>query len=825
MTYKEYSRRLTTEQQMPASPSPLGSVRPRRFRIGLSYASERRLELVGPVADLLADADTIGREAVLYDGFLGAEFDRFRLDGYLAELYRDECELIVVFLCPEYVKKEWCQLEWAYIKRLVGTPEDRRIMLLSVGSFGEAERSAFGLGPGDYAPNVDGWLPARIAQRIMDRLPPTARSWTRDERHDELKQLFERFQRESTDSLKKVLGELYELELVWEPGERAPATGRLRDGFRENDRLLVLGEPGSGKSVALAQLARDLEAKVRSAPEPKYIPLYLSLSSWQPSDEDFSAWLTRVLNRDYSCAPKDVSTWIASNALLPLLDGLDEVPPDDRPGCVTAINRYLEKHGARLVVASRPTAGPATERLDVQAEIVLMPLSEEAVKTCLARAGTELATLATAVGENRELAELAHSPLMLRLMIEAFPSAASTELGPILESPIADRPARVVEAWVRKMEERPGSDLYDRDRTRRSLAWFARQLKEHRMVRFEIERLQPTWLASPWRWAYAILSRGLAGALVAAIFIPANRGYWFLPLYGLIAGGVIGVIDALPLWTAPTSGRARDNIWQSVARVASLGIAAFLVFRLLWPAGDGTTPTPIAFMILLGAVNGFVFGLRPGDLRADTRFVDTWRWDWSGAWKGGLLGAGLLCGMALAVSALLKHQHSVPRDLGLTFLLVGWFFLLFSGLLAGGIIGGLKGSKPEVQRKSNQGLRQTAWTSFQAFLLGLLSLTILPMALNLALDLRIRAAGAWVGVVVGLLVALWFGGMDILQHLLLRSLLRASGRFPWRWIRFLDHGVRRGLLYKVEGGYEFPHGMVRDYFVSLWERRSAAPRD
>jgi hypothetical protein len=780
----------------------------------LSYASERR-EIVDGVAKLLEDADTIGREAVLYDGFLGAEFDRFRLDGYLAELYRDECELIVVFLCPEYVKKKWCQLEWAYIKGLVAKPEDRRIMLLSVGSLSELERSALELGPGDYTRNVDGWFAAAIAQWIMDRLPPTSRSWTRDPRHDELKQLFERFQRECTESLKKVLGELYELELVWEPSERAPATGRLRDGFRDHDRLLVLGGPGSGKSVALAQLARDLAPKVWAALEPRYIPLYLSLSSWTPSDEDFSTWLTRVLSRDYSCAPKDVSAWIASNALLPLLDGLDEVFPDDRPRCVAAINRHLDERGGRLVISSRPAADPVAERLDVQAEVVLMPLSDEGVKTCLATAGPGLDALGAAVGEHRELAELARTPLMLRLMIDAFRGAASMELGQVLERAIADRPERVVEACVQEMEERPGSERYDRDRTRRSLAWFARKLKEHRMVRFEIERLQPAWLASPWRWAYAILSRGLAGALVAAIFIPANRDYWFLPLCGFIAGGVIGVIDALPLWTAPASGRAPDNIWQSVARVASLGTAAFLVFRFLWPAGDGTMPLPIAFMVLLGAVNGFVFGLRPGDLRADTRFVERWRWDWSRAWKGGLLGAGLLCGMALAVFALLGHQYSVPRGLGLTFLLVGWFFILVSGFLAGGSIGGLKGSLPEVRRNSNEGLRRTAWASLQALLVGGLPLMILPMALHLVLDLRIWAAGTWVGVAVGILVALRFGGMDILQHLLLRSLLRASGHFPWRWIRFLDHGVDRGLLYKVEGGYEFPHGMVCDYFASL----------
>src|SRR5688572_22345221 len=131
---------------MPASPSSPRSLRPRRFQIALSYPSEHR-EFVGRVATSLAD--TVGREKVLYDKFLEAEFARCRLDGHLAKLYRDESELIVVFLCPEYVDKEWCKLEWEHIKALIGTPEDRRIMLLRRGPLRPLELSELGLQPGD----------------------------------------------------------------------------------------------------------------------------------------------------------------------------------------------------------------------------------------------------------------------------------------------------------------------------------------------------------------------------------------------------------------------------------------------------------------------------------------------------------------------------------------------------------------------------------------------------------------------------------------------------------------------------------------------------
>ena len=76
----------------------------RRFRIALSFPGEHR-PFVEQVADHLAAA--VGRERVLYDKYHEAEFARIDLDVYLPRLYREQSELIVLFLCSEYATKRW----------------------------------------------------------------------------------------------------------------------------------------------------------------------------------------------------------------------------------------------------------------------------------------------------------------------------------------------------------------------------------------------------------------------------------------------------------------------------------------------------------------------------------------------------------------------------------------------------------------------------------------------------------------------------------------------------------------------------------------------
>ncbi|HKH43434.1 MAG TPA: TIR domain-containing protein [Thermoanaerobaculia bacterium] len=99
----------------------------RRFRIALSFPGEHR-PFVEQVAKHLSAA--VGQNRVLYDQYYEAEFARVDLDTYLQGLYHDESELIAVFLCADYERKEWCGLEWRAVRDLIKQRQGSSVMPL-----------------------------------------------------------------------------------------------------------------------------------------------------------------------------------------------------------------------------------------------------------------------------------------------------------------------------------------------------------------------------------------------------------------------------------------------------------------------------------------------------------------------------------------------------------------------------------------------------------------------------------------------------------------------------------------------------------------------
>jgi len=100
----------------------------RRFKVALSFSGEHRI-FVSKIADDLAKNYT--KNFVLYDEYHRAEFARPNLDTHLQTLYRDESDLIVVFICSKYNKKEWTGIEWRAIRDLMNHKEnDERIMFV-----------------------------------------------------------------------------------------------------------------------------------------------------------------------------------------------------------------------------------------------------------------------------------------------------------------------------------------------------------------------------------------------------------------------------------------------------------------------------------------------------------------------------------------------------------------------------------------------------------------------------------------------------------------------------------------------------------------------
>jgi hypothetical protein len=151
----------------------------RRFRVALSFPGEHRA-FVAQVAQHLAER--LGREAILYDAWYEAEFARPDLDTYLQALYHDQSDLIAIFLCADYARKEWCGLEWRAVRDLIKARRAASVMSLRLDNTEV---------PGLFS--IDGYVwiarrsPAEIASLILERLrgidptvpapPPPDRRW------------------------------------------------------------------------------------------------------------------------------------------------------------------------------------------------------------------------------------------------------------------------------------------------------------------------------------------------------------------------------------------------------------------------------------------------------------------------------------------------------------------------------------------------------------------------------------------------------------------------------------------------------------------------
>jgi hypothetical protein len=129
----------------------------------------------------------------------------------------------------------------------------------------------------------------------------------------------------------------------------------ISDLFRLASRLVILGQPGAGKTVLMTKLASDiLRANARDPHDP--VPVIFQLASWDSDKQVLLGWLIDELVSNYRGALPQLEgvaeRLIESGHILPLLDGFDEMDLSLRPGAINAINASLAE-GDRFVIASR----------------------------------------------------------------------------------------------------------------------------------------------------------------------------------------------------------------------------------------------------------------------------------------------------------------------------------------------------------------------------------------------------------------------------------------------------------------------------------------
>ena len=272
--------------------------------------------------------------------------------------------------------------------------------------------------------------------------------------------------------------------------------------IEEGKTLLILGEPGSGKTTTLLRIAQDLITQAEKNVG-QFIPVVLNLSSWASERQSIGDWLVQELDSLY-LVPKALSKkWIENQDLILLLDGLDEVKANRREACVQAVNEFRKSHGlTQIVISSRIQDYEAlSSRLQVQSAVCLKLLTQEQIKQYLDRAGSQLEGVKTLLQEDEALQELAKSPLILSVIALAYRGKPAEEL-PHYGS-IEERRKHLLDAYIERMFRRKGVEKkYPKAKVKHYLSWLAQELNRTSQSVFLIERMQPNWLPSNERRKY-----------------------------------------------------------------------------------------------------------------------------------------------------------------------------------------------------------------------------------------------------------------------------------------------------------------------------------
>ena len=113
-------------------------------------------------------------------------------------------------------------------------------------------------------------------------------------------------------------------------------------------RLVILGEPGAGKTFSLWKIAADNAAKSLQN-EAAMIPVFVPLNRWTDDKQSLESF---VLEQMGDAAPF-FEAMTKQNRLLPLLDALNEIPFEQRKRKLPQVSQWIAKGFSHLIISCR----------------------------------------------------------------------------------------------------------------------------------------------------------------------------------------------------------------------------------------------------------------------------------------------------------------------------------------------------------------------------------------------------------------------------------------------------------------------------------------
>lgn len=621
----------------------------------------------------------------------------------------------------------------------------------------------------------------------------------------------------------------------------------IRDIFKKSDgRLLILGAPGSGKTGVLTRLAKLLLNEAMGDIN-KPLPLILNLSSWGVKQKSIEKWIFDQALKEYQREDQSQNKgiikrwiqWIRERKVVLLLDGLDEVNKEYRSECVSHINSFLKKKDGkiRVVVCCRldeyVQLGGNLISFDA---LLIEPLTDSQMEKFVesTRNKKKLSGLIDVLRDDDKLREIGRTPLMLKIMVMAFEGKSSHEILDAIDQ--KGRRASIFESYIKQMfKHKPLPKSYAYSELE-ALRWLRNLAKRMPSSSFSVDNLQPEWLPHSKRVYYNGLVGFLVGGIFGGLIGLINSFFWG---YGPQETLTLSISDKL-IWalagsTGGAIGLALGNSISIVSisekwRIITAGGVSWVVSGLtggaiLFFATQPTDPQGKIILALYTALLGLLFGSlvaykseiqTVGKLTisipsfSDVKFILN---------RGIVLG-GVFWAIDQIIRFLIRWvnvNNLVAIDFKIDFSILIPFAIL--GVVFITVIQVFRYQKIEHMR-TNQGLSNSRANILLYSGIVIPLITFLGFWLDSRLEIQSLLYAQFPLVLFDVILPLgllYFGGLSLIQHYVLRLLLEREDILPFalndnKLIGFLDDMATRLFLTRDEASYEFYHQIIREHF-------------